>query len=67
LRALPFDEITAYPETLSVKVHKDFAVRFDGNAYTVPPGCRDKELTLKADQYEVRLFLKTKAVAVHPR
>ncbi|MCP4756105.1 MAG: IS21 family transposase [Proteobacteria bacterium] len=66
-RPIPFPESTTYMETLPVKAYKDFAVRFDGNAYTVPPWCIDKELTLKADQKEIRLFHKTRKITVHQR
>ena len=54
-------------ETVSVLVHKDFAVRFDGNAYTVPPWNVGKRLILKADDATVSIFSKDKTVAVHPR
>jgi len=34
----------------SAKVHSDFAVRFDANAYTVPPWAVGKSVIVKADQ-----------------
>jgi transposase len=67
LRPIPFEEQTSYPETALVKVHRDYAIRFDRNTYTVPPWCIDKELTLKADQSEIRLFHKTRKIVAHKR
>lgn len=54
-------------ETLSLLVHKDFAVRFDGNTYSAPPWAIGKTVTVKADQKSVSLYLKDKRIAVHPR
>lgn len=54
-------------ETLTLLVHKDFAVRFDGNAYTTPPWTIGKKLTLKADRDTVTIYHRQKAVASHPR
>jgi transposase len=48
-------------------VHKDFAVKFDGNSYTTPPWTVGKKITLKADQHTVWLFLKEKKVCTHSR
>jgi len=56
-----------YPETTLVKVHRDFAIRFDRNTYTVPLWCIGKELTLKADQKEIRLFYKTRKIVIHKK
>jgi len=67
LRSLPLAESETYPQTESVKVHTDFAARFDQNAYTVPPWCIGRQLTLKADQNEIRLFYKTRKIATHRR
>jgi hypothetical protein len=53
--------------TSHVLVHKDFAVRFDANTYTVPPWTIGKTLTLKADSSTVRLFHLEKEVAAHSR
>ncbi len=53
--------------TSPLLVHKDFAVRFDGNTYTVPPWTIGKTLTLKADSQSVRLFHLEKEVAAHDR
>lgn len=54
-------------ETQSALVHKDFAVRFDGNTYTAPPWAIGKPVTVKADQVSVALYLKDKRIAVHQR
>ena len=54
-------------ETLTVLVHKDFAVRFDGNTYTAPPWAIGKKVTVKADQTTVSIYLKDKKIAVHSR
>jgi transposase len=53
--------------TVSLLVHKDFAVRFDGNTYTVPPWAIGKTVTVKADTSQVSFYLKDKRIAVHPR
>jgi transposase len=50
-----------------LKVHKDFAVRFDGNTYTAPPWTIGKKLTLKADAHTVTLYHQAKKVALHHR
>jgi transposase len=54
-------------ETMDVLVHKDFAVRFDGNSYTAPPWTIGKRLTLKADHNHISLYHKHKLVAHHER
>jgi len=54
-------------ETVTLKVHKDFAVRFDGNAYTTPPWAIGKQATLKADQITVTIFYQQKKIAAHHR
>ena len=54
-------------ETCRVLVHKEFAVRFDGNAYTAPPWTIGKHITLKADQSTVTLYYHQKKVAAHNR
>lgn len=54
-------------DTVSVMAHKDFAVRYDNNFYTVPPWTVGKQLILKADNETVSIFYKDKAVAVHTR
>jgi transposase len=54
-------------QVISLKVHKDFAVRFDTNAYTVPPWTIGQKLTVKADAATVTVYHKHKKVACHPR
>lgn len=54
-------------EMRSLLVHKDFAIRFDGNGYSAPPWAIGKNVTVKADQTSVSLYLKDKRIAVHPR
>lgn len=66
LRPLP-ENLPDCSETLSVFVHKDFAVRFDGNDYTVPPWTVGRRLLLKADNETIQLFHKDKSVATHAR
>ena len=61
---------TALPDcrqSLTVKVHKDFAVRFDANSYTAPPWSVGRQLTLKADQFTVSLYERHKQIVTHPR
>ena len=54
-------------ETRTAKAHKDFAVRFDANAYTVPPFAVGKHVTLKADSHTVEIYDRTRRLAVHKR
>jgi hypothetical protein len=54
-------------ETSLVKVHKDFAVRFDGNAYSTPPWTIGKKATIKADAFTVTIYLNQKKIAAHQR
>ena len=54
-------------ETLTLKVHKDFSVRFDANAYTAPPWAIGKQVTLKADQDTVTIFHKQNKICAHSR
>lgn len=54
-------------ETAQLMVHKDFAVRFDGNAYTTPPWAVGKRLTLKADTHKVAIYKREKKIAEHLR
>ena len=54
-------------ETEKVLVHKDYAVIFDGNHYTVPPWTVGKHLTLKADQRTVTLYHLQKQITAHFR
>jgi transposase len=54
-------------QCLTVWVHKDFAVRFDTNAYSTPPWSIGRQLTLKADQETVSLYERHKLIANHAR
>ncbi|MCK5784477.1 MAG: IS21 family transposase [Desulfobacterales bacterium] len=54
-------------ETSNLKVHKDFAVRFDGNIYSVPPWTVGKDVILKADFYRITIYYKDKRIATHSR
>lgn len=54
-------------ETAHLLVHKDFAVRFDANAYSVPPWSLGKKVTLKADNRSVSIYYQQKQIATHPR
>lgn len=65
-RALP-ELLPDCRETCQLLVHKDFAVRFDGNSYTTPPWTIGKRLTLKADQTTVTIYHRQKPVATHNR
>lgn len=66
LRPLP-DRLPDCRETGKVLVHKDYAVIFDGNHYTVPPWTVGKLLTLKADQRTITLYRLEKQITVHFR
>lgn len=66
LRPLP-DLLPDCRETETLKVHKDFAVRFDGNAYTTPPWAIGRQITLKADQSTVTIYCRQKKIAAHHR
>ena len=66
LRPLP-ELLPDCRETQTLKVYKDFAVRFDGNTYTAPPWAIGKHVTLKADQTTVTLLYQLKKIAVHNR
>lgn len=66
LRKLP--ELMPEPyECHTLMVHKDFAVRFDTNTYTVPPWAIGKKLTLKADQQRIWIYNKNKQVVSYTR
>ena len=54
-------------ETKQLLVHKDFAVRFDGNCYTTPPWAIGKYITLKASQNTISLYDRQKIIAIHTR
>lgn len=66
LRALP-DPLPDFRETQTLKVYKDFGIRFDCNVYTVPPRLVGKTLTLKADHRTLSLYYKERQVAAHLR
>jgi len=66
LKPLP-DPLPDCRQSLTVKVHKDFAVRFDANSYSAPPWSIGRQLTLKADQLTVSLYERHKLIATHPR
>ena len=54
-------------DTAVAKVHRDFAILFDGNAYSAPPWAIAKTLTVKADHRHVTLYFKDRAIATHTR
>ncbi len=54
-------------ETSQLLVHKDFAVRFDANAYSTPPWTVGKKIILKADNRTVSIYYQQKKIATHPR
>lgn len=66
LNPLP-EVLPDHRETVTLKVYKDFAVRFDGNCYTVPPWAVGKDITLKADHSTVTIYFKDKRIATHSR
>ncbi len=66
LKKLP-DLVSDYREIQSLHVHKDFAVRFDSNTYTVPVWAIGKTAVLKADQEKVWVYYKARCIAVHSR
>ena len=66
LRALP-QLLPDCRQTCLVKVHKDFAVRFDGNCYTTPPWTIGKKATVKADAFTVSIYLNQKKIVAHQR
>ena len=66
LRALP-DPSLDFRETETLKVYKDFGIRFDTNVYTVPPRLVGKSITLKADGRTLSVYYKEKLVATHLR
>ncbi|MEJ2731866.1 MAG: IS21 family transposase [Deltaproteobacteria bacterium] len=66
LRSLP-QRLPDCRETKQLLVHKDFAVRFDGNCYTTPPWAIGKHITLKAGQNTISLYDRQKIIAIHNR
>lgn len=51
----------------TAKVHVDFSVRFDGNAYTVPPWAVGRQVAIAADHRQVTIYYKARTIAVHQR
>ena len=66
LRLLP-EPLPDFRETETLKVYKDFGIRFDANVYTVPPRLVGKTVTLKADSRTLFVYYKEKHVATHVR
>ena len=66
LNPLP-DLVPDCREVSLLKVHKDFAVRFDGNTYTTPPWTVGKKLTVKADMATVTIYHGSKKIVAHQR
>lgn len=66
LKPLP-DPLPDLRETQSLKVYKDFGIRFDCNVYTVPPRLVGKIVILKADHRTLSIYYKEKQVATHLR
>jgi len=66
LAALP-GTVPDLRETETLRVYKDFGVRFDANVYTVPPWAVGKYVVLKADNATVTVYHKDRKIAVHPR
>jgi transposase len=66
LQPLP-DFLPDCRETRSLKVHSDFAIRFDGNSYSLPPWSIGKTVIVKADHQTVTLYLREKVLATHTR
>lgn len=63
----PLPPLSEIKETMQLLVHSDFSVRFDGNAYSVPPWTIGKRLILKADQLAVKVYHCDKLIADHAR
>jgi transposase len=66
LRSLP-QLVPDCRQSCLAKVHKDFAVRFDGNCYSSPPWTIGKKVTIKADAFTVSIYLNQKKIAMHQR
>ena len=54
-------------QVCSPLVHKDFAIRFDANAYTVPPWAIGKHVVLKADNSRIFVYFKDRLITCHAR
>lgn len=66
LEPLP-EPLPDFRETETLKVYKDFGIRFDTNVYTVPPRLVGKSITLKADCRTLSVYYKENLVASHLR
>ncbi len=66
LRALP-EPLPDFRETETLRVYKDFGIRFDANIYTVPPRLVGKQVILKANRRTVVIYYKEKKIATHHR
>jgi transposase len=66
LRPLP-EFLPDCRDSAVAKVHRDFAIPFDGNTYSAPPWAIAKTLTVKAAHHHVTLYCKDRAIATHPR
>jgi len=54
-------------DRITAKVHVDFSVRFDGNAYTVPPWAVGRQVSIAADYQKLTIYYKERAIASHQR
>jgi transposase len=54
-------------ETCQLLVHKDFAISFDSNFYSIPPWAIGKKVILKADNKTVEIYHQENRIATHPR
>jgi transposase len=66
LKPLP-DPLPDFRETETLKVYKDFGIRFDANIYTVPPRLVGRQVTLKANRRTVTIYYREKQIAAHNR
>lgn len=66
LRHLP-EMLPDCRDTAPAKVQSDFALSFDGNFYSVPPWAVGKHVLVKADNRDVTIYFREKAIATHER
>jgi len=66
LKTLP-ETLPDVRETMTLLVHKDFSVKFDGNSYTTPPWVIGKQVIVKASITNVTIYYNLKVVAAHQR
>ena len=66
MRPLP-SMLPDYRESVQLLVHKDFSVRFEDNAYSIPPWAIGKKVILKADNKTLEIYYGQKKIASHPR